>query len=278
VEAVRKMFAIAVVIALSAAACGDSGPVTATKIAFVGSDNIFRGPAKTKGGLVEFTFSNTGTQPHQAQLMRLGGKLNATEAVVKIKENKQGGFPEGIHPAGGTQEVGAGASEIFTLNLAEGQYVWLCFVGKPAHYTQGMAKPLDVDGGRKGPLPASAGTITAREYAYDLPDIKAGSVTLTARNDGPAQPHLFEIVEYPKGVTLKQVEAFVRAFATGGTPKKIPDPKPIPGFGAIDPGGSATFTTTFRPGRVYVLLCYLTDRGKNRPHLSNGMVRSFRVA
>src|SRR5262249_16188355 len=115
------------------------------------------------------------------------------------------GGPGALNPAR-TAEV--------TLDLKPGNYVLACFVagadGVP-HLAKGMLKPFSVaphPSQASVPAPENKGTLTLRDYGFDIPDsVPAGPVTYRVTNSGP-QPHELNVIKLAPGKTANDVIAW----------------------------------------------------------------------
>lgn len=113
-------------------------------------------------------------------------------------------------------------------------------------------------------------TITARDYAFDAPDIiKAGVTTIQLVNRGPDLHHVW-LVRLDKG---KTVEDFMQALKAGG-----PQPKwavDVGGPNSPMPGQQSNATLMLTPGQ-YVIACVI-PAPDGVPHIMKGMVKPLLV-
>jgi hypothetical protein len=133
-----------------------------------------------------------------------------------------------------------------------------------------MLRELIVAGGETEPvLPEADGTITARDYAFDL-DLQAGDRTINFVNEGPDQMHYSTIGVYPKGIEAAEAEAAFKAVLQPGRPPEgLPSVRALGFSGIFSEGLGGRFeldTGTFRSGRTYLFACYATDRDSGRTH------------
>lgn len=123
------------------------------------------------------------------------------------------------------------------------------------------------------PAPAAAPnvvTITARDFALDMPDsVPAGLTTVRFLNQGK-QLHHATFVKLADGHTMKDLMA------------AMAKPGPLPGWAemaggpnAVVPGDSSNITETLDPGS-YVALC-LVPGPDGAPHFAKGMEHAFTV-
>lgn len=112
-------------------------------------------------------------------------------------------------------------------------------------------------------------TVTAREYAFDVPDsIPSGPTTIRLVSKGREQ-HFVWIARIASPHTLAEYKGTLGA---PGTPSWI---TPVGGVGTLEPGGIAAATIDLAPG-LYVLSCDMTNH-EGTPHLKLGMLRTIVV-
>ncbi len=114
-------------------------------------------------------------------------------------------------------------------------------------------------------------TITARDFAFTMPDtIQSGMTKIVLVNEGPNIHHA-QLFRLEGGKTLADLEAALKA---GGPPPSWavdmggPNPPPT--------GGSTSTVQQLEPGN-YVVLCFV-DLPDRVPHFTKGMVKGFVVA
>lgn len=113
-------------------------------------------------------------------------------------------------------------------------------------------------------------TITARDYAFDIPaEIPAGLTTFRLVNRGPSLHHM-QLVRLEEG---KTVDDFLAALRAGGPPPAwatmAGGPNPP------EPGAETNATLAMAPGN-YAVLCFVPDSA-GVPHVMKGMVHRLRV-
>lgn len=262
----------------------------------------FEMPAEVPGGIVTMAFDNPGKVKHEAVIMSTGG-LSVEEALAAftpVIEGEGAPIPAKLDFSGGGAPIAAGKSTRSTLSLPEGDYVMVCTLtdldsveGPPAegaedqkvplHMNVGMAQPFKVKGTKGGDLPEGDGTITAEDYTFDLPPLKAGPQTLVFKNVGPRQVHFAALLEYPEGVDAAgALEAFKKLLAAPEGPPPDGVPTPTDDFSGdspvFSPGGGGTFEVDLKAGRSYVFACFVNDRAGGPPHaIGNNMVASAQV-
>ncbi len=72
--------------ALAAAGCGGSGTASPDPVVVEGGEYAFAAPGEMEGGLVSLRFVNTGDEPHELALGRIGEGNTLDEAVAALDE------------------------------------------------------------------------------------------------------------------------------------------------------------------------------------------------
>lgn len=289
-----RLAAMAVVISLVAAGCGDDSDESAStdqtttttapkaaEVAVTATDFAFQLPPAVPSGVVKFTLTNTGQQPHDFQLLKIDGTQTLAE-IKKIVGSEGGPIPEWLHGAGGVGTVGPGAppGEAFVKLEPGARYVYICTEDdektKKSHADLGMIGEMKVDGTSPATeLPKADASIVAKEYSFDIQGVKAGEQMIDFSNAGPAEIHLFVAAPILPGKTIDDVK---KAFASQD--QNVAPPldfmKAVAGP-ALDPGLHSVVKATFAPGD-YVFVCFITDRKGGPPHLAKGMITPFKVA
>lgn len=277
----RTAGVIVAVTALLFAACGtDEAPEAAgpTSIDVRAANYKFAAPASVEAGAVEITMENAGPEPHQVQLFRLNDRVDAAQVIAAAKKDGSGlGVAKLGAYAGGPNATDAGETQVATVALEAGNYVFLCLVPDAkgrAHAGLGMVKALDVtDSAETAQVPEADYQVSTTEFDFTMPDAWSGTFTFT--NDGE-QDHEYQVMEIAKGKTAKDFEAFFRA--PPGQEPAGPPPWTTGGGGAvIEPGSSQTFELDLAPG-TYFLMCFVADPQKKAPHFALGMMKQFRVS
>ncbi len=287
--AVRFRVVVAV-IALMTGGCSDNvgAPTSAgdgsepQEVKIVAVDYAYSDVPELEGGVINLTFENQGTAGHEFALAGIGDT-----PVDRWVEDLGGGsglegkpFPDYVDqvavPPFVSTEGGTTAEATFT--LSEGRYALFCSIKDAAkgderarHYELGMIQAITVLGGDADPqLPEADGTITARDYAFEV-DLDAGDRSVNFINEGPHQVHLTAVERYPEGVdAVEAEEAFEASLEPGPLPEGFPSPDEGLGFSGIfsdglgarllfDEGG-------FESGRTYLFACWLADRAGGEPH------------
>jgi hypothetical protein len=309
----RWLAAMTVVVGMAGlAGCGDdettataptttavAAPVEPAEVTLEATEYGFAGPTEVRGGLVRLTLKNSGKLTHEATLLAIGD----TPPDVAIAEFDSAGglapIPESIGYGGGVGATPAGTTAASTFQVEEGNYLVVCTLTDsdsredappvsedPAHYSLGMKTPIRVTAGPSSALPATEGTIvakeaTARRYSFDVPPLTGGHHELAFRNDGPQQFHQAQMLEFPPGVDEARAEeafsAIVSAVASGEPPPQgTPLPKNVPGTGAtFAPRFGGTFSVDLKAGQTYLIACFIQDRQGGPPHIIGQGMMTF---
>lgn len=243
-----------------------------------------RAPRTIRGGRVKLVFTNASKTPHEAQLVRLGGRHTAREALKILTAEGPTPIPSWLRVAGGAGATGPGRTTTTLLNLRAGRYAVLDLGGSgPSPSLAGAIATFRAKGGRSGLLGAAGATIVATDKAGATPrnrfttsGLKVGHNRLRFRNTGKEIHHAILFPMLP-GRTLDDVK---QAFAAQGPPSGPPpvDFAGSAGTAALDADGVEVTDLVLRaPGR-YALVCFIADRdGKGRPHFLDGMLKEVEV-
>ena len=264
---------------------------TAAPIMVTAGDYKFSGvPATIEAGIVSVDFVNKGSVDHEMGFLKVSDNSNPQATFKGLDTVVQGGpFPATFLAANGVPNTPAGMTTNTQFNLTPGQYIAFCtdtgVVGSQAdgkpHYTRGMFKKVTVTG-TGGDVPPTAGsTLTAHDYGFDVSGLKAGKQTIAFTNTGPEQWHFAEIMAYPEGTTIAQAEADLPKLlaSQGPPPAGVAAPEPVAGSQIASPGYGNTFPATLEKGRVYVVLCFVSDKKGGPPHaIEHKMFKVFTVS
>jgi hypothetical protein len=250
-------------------------PTDPQQVTLTATDNAFSGPDSIAPGMTRFTLANNGQVAHHVILGRLAeGKT--LQDVMAFMESNPTGEPDWITWQGGVGATMPGDSSSAISDLPAGRYVAFCFLSEPPdnvpHVAKGMTREFVVAG---DPVSAAApevtATITMRDFAFEVPELSAGTHTFRIHNAGE-QTHEVFVVRLNDGVTGEQFMAAAEADPTG-----MPPGTPLGGNGAISSGLSNYLTLNLEPGR-YLVLCFVPDPADGVPHAMKGMVREVVIS
>jgi hypothetical protein len=260
--------------------------ITATDFAFGLPDSI-------PGGLVRVHFVNNGQEPHHAQFVRLNDGVSAQQfdsvldavfqAVPTEGDAAFGRLFQVATLAGGPAIIGPGGQEEVVTDLAPGDYRVYCFFalpGEPPHIMKGMGKALVVTApaGRQPAAPVADARVELKDFAFEIPALKAGRTVLEVTNAGP-EPHEMNIVRV-KGISAAQFLSMVAAPPDSAAPPAAGPPpfEFVGGSQGIMPGKTEWVTLDLTPGD-YVALCFIPSPAhQGMPHVALGMSKAFTVS
>lgn len=241
-------------------------------------------------GLVRVNMRNTGSFPHQLQLLRLHRGITPAAYLRALTASHGGSTFMLADATGGPNAVNAGGHQTVWLNLRPGKYVAACFETggdhNAPHFVTGMFASLTVVG-RSRPAAAPAGRVQGNLYAYTIeypygstgplmgyimPRVINGHGLYEFRNLAGTDSHEFTIVKLAPGKTALDVVNFIKS-GTGPVPM-VGD---FGGGGALAPGGHMWIRMNLPPGH-YAAVCFIPDdMAPHMPHVAMGMARSFTV-
>jgi hypothetical protein len=225
-------------------------------------------PDTVEGGLVEIELTSSVEGEHGAQLVRIEGDHTVEEALAAADGwgGRGKGLPGWLFVAGGTPDVPRGGSASVTQELEPGRYL-------VADVNTNASAELEVtEGSGGGELPATDGTITATEYAFESDGLRAGRNTVLFDNAGE-EPHLVVASALKPGKTAADAKRF---FETEEGPPPV-DFRRSFSTAVVEGGVKQAVELDLEPGR-YVLLCFIPDRKGGPPHVAKGMVSEATVA
>lgn len=284
----RRTFAALAVVGIVTGmlgACGDdkeaapveeSTTVTAAgpkagSVAVTGKDYAFEVPATVEGGLVEFSFTNSGKEPHFAGLAKVADGKTFDDVKAALTAPPSDTPPSGPPPFeefAGVGTTNPGLKGNATFNLPAGSYTLFCTLPAPdgiPHANKGMITPVTVKEGIADALPESVGSLTATDFALaGAPELKAGTVVVGIRNQGK-QLHEINLVELAEGKKIEDVAAWFKQPAG-------PPPMSFLSGVAVKPGEEGTSQFELKSGPNYAFICAIPDSlGDFAPHITKGM-------
>ena len=252
-----------------------SGVAEVQEARFVATDYSYPiAPAQLEEGLVHVSAENHGTVGHEFTLTGIGD-ATALDVLEDFRGTGLSGepFPPYIDQAAVPPfvSVSPGEADEATMTLSEGHYVLWCTITEVAegdrsrpHFKLGMIREIEVVASDKAlVLPEADGTITARDYSFDV-DLEAGDRTVNFVNEGPDQIHLATIEVYPEGVTEEEAREAFEAKRDG--------PSGVGFSGIFSTGLGAQIVLSgdaIQSGRTYLFRCFVPDREGGKPHVTS---------
>ena len=226
-------------------------------------------------GTNNITFRNDGGQVHHMQLVQLLDDKTIEDVGPALAASETEGFPAWMHFAGGVGQVAPGDSGTIVADVAEGNYVVLCFVpdtdGAP-HFAKGMMAALSTEGEASAAhIPDATITLNAVDYGYEAPaSIKAGEDIVIELTNNGTELHEVNLVQLAPNATIED-------FLAGLSPDAMEPPpgKPVGGIQGILPGESQRAKLNLEAGS-YVLICYIPN-AEGAPHFALGMAQPLEV-
>lgn len=267
--------AIALVMALALAACGDSDSEDSQELSYTieakGKATTVTAPESAETGLAEITVTNDSKAEADLQLIRVEGDRTPEEVVKGLGQAIQGkSFPEWFFAAGGIGVLKPGQSATVTQVLQPGDYYAFNTSGGPpdaksAVMTEvtGEESDEEIEGGEA--------TVDAAEYVFNAETIPAGATEIAFDNIG-AQPHHLIASPLKGDSTADDAEKFFKT-EQGAPPM---EEKGTVSTAVLEGGEGQLVTLDLEPGR-YALYCFITDRKGGPPHVFKGMVDEVEV-
>ena len=249
---------------------GHPAPNTVTIVA---NDFAFQAPSEIPAGVTRFVLKAQGKQIHHATIARLEDGKTVADLMAAFKN--PGPPPSWVTFVGGPNVPDPGAEANATVDLAPGNYVFICFVDTPdkvPHFAKGMFHAFTVT-----PAPATAMAPNADislvlsdyVFTFDKP-LTAGHHTIKVENTA-TQDHEIELVKLAPGKTLADFEKWLADGMAGPPPGSA-----VGGIASMKPGVANYFDVDLTPGE-YVAICFVPDHKDGKPHLMHGMVKQFSV-
>lgn len=247
-----------------------------------GGGYAFDVASEVPAGPTRIDLSNTGAEPHHAQLI----KLNADATMDDLGAALATGDPAALFGvaslAGGTGTVapGGAAAAAAVVDLSEGTYVFLCFVENEQgpHIAQGMVQPFTVTPATGTATPPTADAeIGLIDYGFEAPDQLDAGATFTITNRSQAEPHEMNMLRLADDATVEDVLAML---SSEGPPAGPPPFFPVGGMQALAPGDSQILTLDVDPGR-YVLICFIPSvlpENQGQSHAQLGMLAEVEIS
>ncbi len=251
-------------------------PAALPEIKVDAADFSYTAPETVNAGWVRVILTNSGSEPHHVQFLRLNDGVTVDQFETALKQ-AEGPALAMTKQVGGVGAIAPGLTAQSVINLSAGQYVILCLVPSPsdhvAHHEKGMIKTLTVEQSQVSVGEPTAGmNVHLKDFAFDLPDsLPAGPVTIKVINDGP-EPHEFNILKLADGKTAADVMQFLSG-AAGGPPPFTP----VGGMNGLDMGLWGYAELNLEPG-TYAAICNIpSPKAEGHPHFTLGMIKQFTV-
>lgn len=287
----RRIAALLAVAALCATQAGcalDSSSEGATEPARVTFETTeptpgevaIAGPKVVGAGVTEITLRNSGTRPHDAQLIRVSGRRGADEVISNTIDTPVAApFPDWIAGGGGIGAVGPGDSSTVTEELKPGTYYLLDSERFPGTRTPnarhgGVARFRVIGRATTAKLPDTQARAIVRDYGFELAGIGRGTNRVTFENDG-AQLHQMVALPLLEGSTVADAKRYFTAEDGSDGPPPVDFGGEV-STAVIDAGERQVAELDFDKGR-YALLCFVTNRDGGPTHAELGMVDELDV-
>ena len=229
-----RVFAAGLLLALLALGAACSDDEEPNEVTVEGSELAFAiAEGELTPGINTITFRNRGAIEHHMQIFRLDPG-RTTQELVEAFSDPAAPPPTWALPMGGVGILSTGLDAAVTVDLREGDYVLICFLGEEEgapHFLRGMAVALTVEGAEvKADAPEEDVTIIGIDFKFDVPEtVDAGEVTIRFNNLGQTA-HEMILAAVPEGSTVSD-EELVAFFAAGdeAPPPFEPFPPPLLG-------------------------------------------------
>lgn len=292
-------------------ATGDTTAETSGAVQVSVAEGSLEVPSEIAGGVVDFEFES-GSEEGEINFTRVkSGTSEDTFKADVIKLVSGGPFPEYIEGSVGIIATEAGTT-MASLEMVPGSYIAWSIPegdegGEAATAEPGAASTttaagaeggegdqpspddvltssLTVTEGEGGTLPAGEGTITAKDYSFDV-SVQAGE-QFVFRNTGPAQFHhaiVFNFGMLDPKVVEENLPKFLESEETDPPPDAFKDLDfenlEAGGSGVMGPANEAgTFRADLTAGNTYAVVCFIADRAGGPPHaFAHGMSTVFQV-
>jgi len=289
----------------STAANGAAGPATsssqttlpvAPSVTFSARDYSFDIPRQVEGGVIRITLQNDGKLKHEAVIVSTGDTPldRVKQDLTPVVSGEGKPIPDYLHFRGGVSLVPGGTSEMSFVTLPVGNYAVVCTLtdadsldadaGPPSaeakrfHYDLGMAAAFTVKKANSATMPPTDGTVTARDWAFEIPPLVPGFKVFTFRNDGQ-QDHSLAVAEFADGIdeaaARTAFETVLAATKDHPAPDDTPVPEDVAFAGPLSPGAQSTFPMNFKVHRTYVFACYMSDRAGGPLHATGKHMVSY---
>jgi hypothetical protein len=238
------------------------------------------GPAAVEAGVTRITLRNSGTRPHDAQIVRVLNDLRTTDEVISRSVDSEEGapIPYWITDGGGLGTVAPGESATVTERLESGTYYVLDGESPKGSATPnarlGGVTKFEVVNETSAPLFGTGVRIAARDHYFRTVGIKPGANHVTFHNVGQ-QFHQIAALPLVGGATLADAREYLETGGESGGRPPVDFENAIR-TAAIDGGQRQIMWLDFKKGK-YALVCFLNDRNGGRSHFAKGMIDELDV-
>jgi hypothetical protein len=223
-----------------------------------------------QAGLETIRLHNTGTEPHQVQLLRLHDDKKFSD-LKRVLADPTGDPLTVADATGGSNAILPGAEQETYVNLRAGHYVALCFVtdevSNVPHFAEGMIAQFDVTGASTRQRPDAEGTISAFSFGFNIPAYVDGHGVYRFKNLSDTDTHELTIERLAPGKTAANFLNVISG-KVAGNPNDLA--APAGGGGAVAPHGVDWVRLNLVPGD-YIAVCDVHG------HAALGMVKGFSV-
>jgi hypothetical protein len=244
-------------------------------VTITAKEYAFEVPESIGGGVVAVKLSNTGKEPHMAQLIRLNDGVTFDQLQAALQAGDPGAALSLVSVAAVIYTTPAAAAQAATLHRKTGDYAVMDFGAgedQVPYMVKGMLQPFKVTAGSSSAEPASDVAVTLKEYTFEVPtELKAGTHTFKVSNQG-AQSHEMILFKLAEGKTLADMQAFLSNPESGGPP-----PGEQAGGALPMAAGMRAWTTIDLKAGSYVAVCFVPDSGDGKSHLEHGMLMPLTV-
>lgn len=240
------------------------------------ADYSFTAPDPVREGWVRVRLTNSGTEPHHAQFMRLNDGVSLEQFQTALQEGA-GPALALVQQMGGVGAIAPAGSAQVALQMPAGEYVILCFIESPSdhlpHLAKGMVQPFTVQAadGPSADAPTADLTIRLKDFSFDMPEtLPAGYTTIQVVNDGP-EAHEWNIMRLAEGMTLEDAQQYLAA------PEGPPPFLLVGGMNGLSAGLTGFVETDLLPG-TYIAICNIPSPANDgHAHATLGMIKEFTV-
>lgn len=248
---------------------GDDG---STRFGFDIAQDLTAGPT-------QINLRNDTDAPHHVQLFRLDDGASMEQVQAALDAGDVGALLGTGSFVGGTGVVdpGAESSADALIDLAEGDYVLLCFIeddnGVP-HLALGMAEPFSVAAatGEVAAMPEPDATIEMVDFGFDSAELPTSGVVEVV-NASDTQAHEMNLLRLAEGASAADAISFFE-----GEPAGPPPFASVGGMQALMPKGSQLLVLEDLEPGDYVMICHIPDPADGVPHARKGMAMGATVS